>query len=134
MTMNEITELEASSGVDDPVEVLVMPCPRLEFRWHKTGDTWYSRECSYSLVLPLGELDIRHTDAEGNPTELTLEIGRTFASGGKGEPPVFDGKVDTPFRDFAHAMWDRKALGNHLPVVAVCGDAANLVDIPPEYA
>jgi hypothetical protein len=105
-----------------------IPCPRFEFKWVKTGASWISRECIYSLVIPLRELDIRHTDNPGNPTEKTLEIGRTEVNGGNGEPPMNDGMVNTPFRDGAHARWDNESLGGHLPIVAVCDDFWNLVE------
>ncbi len=104
-----------------------MPCPRLELRWIKTGDTWTERECAYSIVIPLAEHDIRREDKEGNKVrrELTVEIGRTRVTGGMGDEPIWDGKkVDTPYRDGAHALWDAEHL--HLPVYAVCGDSAML--------
>lgn len=108
--------------------MVVMPCPRLELRWVKDGDSWVARECIYSLVIPLGEFDIRSTDAEGRPRELSVEMSRTRVAGGDGSPPIYEGKVDTPFRDGAHAEWDCEALGGHLPIVAVCGDVATLVE------
>lgn len=114
--------------------LLAMPCPRLELRWVKDGDSWYARECVYSLVIPLGEFDIRSTDREDRPRELALEMGRTRVSGGDGNPPIYDGEVDTPFRDGAHAQWDCEALGGHLPIVAVCGDVATLVAKNPKCA
>ncbi len=115
-----------------PVHAVVMPCPRLEFRWIKEGESWYERECVYGLVLPLGKYDIRHTDPEDHPTEKVLEIGRTKVTGGNGQPPIYDGKVDTPFRDGAHAQWDCDALGGHIPIVAVCGDVATIVEKQPK--
>lgn len=115
---------------------VVMPCPRLEFRWFKDDEScdWRSRHCVYSLVIPLRELDIRSTDVEGNPREMSLEIGRTDVGGGNGDAPIHKGKVDTPFRDHSHAIWDREALGRHLPIVAVCGDVATLVELRPASA
>lgn len=114
---------EETAETTAPYERMVMPCPRLELRWEKSGETWYSRECVYSLVLPLGETDIRSTDVEGNPRELALEIGRTRVRGGNGERPIFeDGEIDTPYRDGAHARFDRKALGGTIPIIAVCED------------
>jgi len=112
---------------------VAMPCPRLELRWVKSGESWYERECVYSLVFPLGELDIRSTDVEGNPRERSLEISRTKVRGGNGEPPICDGEVYTPYRDGAHAFWDRDALGGHLPIVAVCEDVATLVKLRPRH-
>lgn len=107
------------------MEKMTKPCPRLEFYWVRTGKTWYNRECIYSLVLPLGGHDTRRQDENGRciRTELKLEIGSTYVSGGDGNPPIdANGLVDTPFRDGAHAKWDREAIGADLPIVAVCGD------------
>ena len=105
-----------------------IPCPRLEFRWEKVSEDWLERLCVYSLVLPLKKHDIRRTDVEGNPKELRLEIGRTKVKSGEG--PVFDGGVDVPLRDGAHAHWDNEALGGHLPVVAICEDTWSIVGDP----
>ncbi len=127
----DISQPENKSATDHAV---VMPCPRLEFRWVKESESWYERECVYSLVIPLRELDIRSTDVEGTPRELSLEIGRTRVTGGSGEAPIHEGKVDTPFRDHSHAIWDREALGNHLPIVAVCEDISTLVELRPASA
>lgn len=112
---------------------ITMPCPRLEFRWEKTGDDWTSRTVTYALVIPLQEHDIRREDEDGNKvrSELALEIGKTNCSGGNGHPPIHEGEVDTPYRDHAHAVWDREAMGGHLPIVAICGDVATIVKIKP---
>lgn len=106
-----------------------LPCPRLELRWIKTGETWSKRECVYSLVLPVDEHDIRQDQDNCANNELTIEIGRTAVTSGPGdEPPIFGGSVDTPFRDGAHSIWDQKALGNHIPRVAVCGDVFTILN------
>ena len=105
-----------------------LPVPRFEFRWSKIGESWNDRICVYSLVLPLGDFDIRRTDSLDGSTETVLEIGKTRVSGGVGEPPISDDKVHTPFRDYSHAKWDNESLGGHIPIVAVCGDAWNFVE------
>lgn len=69
-----------------------LPSPRLELKWEKIGDSWLTRECHYSLVIPLRRLDIRHTGPKGNPTETVLEIGVTRVTGGTGKP-VFNDRV-----------------------------------------
>ena len=119
---NEQTEIEAKPEVSGSrQERVVMPCPRLEIEWIKSGDDWRKRECVYSLVLPLGEYDIRR--GEEDRSELKVEIGRTIATGGKSKPPIYeDGVVETPFRDGAHSKFDAEAMGGHIPRVAVCGD------------
>jgi hypothetical protein len=110
-----------------------MPCPRFEFRWKQTGADWTNRVCEYSLVLPLREFDCRR-EREDKPDvdELYLLIGTTNCSGGKGTPPITNGEVDTPFRDHAHAYWDREALGEYIPIISVCGDAWSIVPLNPK--
>lgn len=113
-----------------PVDAVVIPCPRLEFRWVMHGISWRERECIYSLVLPLREFDIRRENEDGEAvySEKTIEIGRTEVRGYRDGPPIFeDGTVETPFRDGAHARLDNEALGGQLPIVAVCGDVWNVV-------
>lgn len=125
----ETTKPENSVEQGGRVDSVVIPCPRLEFEWIKTGETWRERECIYSLVLPLGEYDIRREDGEGNKvrSETKAELGRTRVTGGKGTPPIWDdGIVESPFRDGAHAKFDNDALGGHLPIVSVCGDAFSI--------
>jgi len=119
-------EQNESDAKVHPVDTLVMPCPRLEFRWLMAGDSWSERECVYSLVIPLREFDIRRENEDGESvfTEKFIEIGRTDVRGYRAGPPIHeDGTIDTPFRDGAHARFDNEALGGHLPIVAVCGDA-----------
>ena len=124
------------TSMSAPVHAVVMPCPRLEFRWERISEDGdfgrFNWKCVYSLVLPLGEHDIRSTDVEGNPREKALEIGVTRSNIGHGYSPVREGKVETPFRDGTHAKWDCDALGGHLPIVAVCGDVATLVEKQPK--
>jgi hypothetical protein len=109
-----------------------MPAPRLELRFV------YTVECVYSLVLGLGEYDVRRerSDDEGNELpdveEQLVQIGRTLSTGKSTKRyDVTVDKIDTPFRDGAHAKWDSKQLGG-LPIYAVVGDRAMLVDNPPE--
>lgn len=101
-----------------------LPCPRLEFQWKKFGNDWYDRECIYSLVLPLREHDIRIDTKNGKKAlnENYIEMGRTKVTGGNGSPPITGNIVDTPFREFSHAIWDCSALGGQIPIVAICED------------
>lgn len=104
-----------------------LPSPRLELEWKPISNDWEERECIYSLVIPLREHDIRRED--NNKSELKIEIGRTTVKGGR--YPVNNGKVDTPFRDGVHAMWDAKIL--NLPVWAVCDTyATNVLSLVEE--
>ena len=103
------------------------PCPRFQFKWVKVGLNWEKRICIYSLILPLKKLDVRHTDGNNNPTEQVLEISRTNVTDGNGEPPIYAGIVNTPFRDGVHAQWDNEALGGHISIIAVCENFWNIV-------
>lgn len=58
---------------------------------------------------------------------LRTALGGT-RRGGDGEPVYQDGKIDTPFRDGAHAQWDGEALG--LKVFAVYG--AQRMEVTPK--
>jgi hypothetical protein len=108
-----------------------LPCPRFEFLWEKDGNnSWRNRTCTYYLVIPLSEFDIRREDCDGNKVreELKIEVGKTTVEGGSGRAPIYeDGTVETPFRDGAHARWDKKSLGVNFPIIAVCGDIYNEV-------
>jgi hypothetical protein len=113
-----------------------MPAPRLELRWTDEGPfNCESFEatvaCVYSLVIALGEYDIRgeSADANGEPLpqkrEKAIELGRTFSTN-KAANRLKDGWIDTPYRDGAHAQWDSAQLGN-LPIYAVAAGRAFLV-------
>ncbi len=108
-----------------------LPRPRLEFRWEPITDGMHNYKCTYSLVFPLGEYDIRRGDKDEPEyrSEMSLEIGTTLSQMGSEYGPIYDGEVVTPYRDGAHAQWDRKTLGSFLPIVAICGDVATLVEI-----
>lgn len=110
---------------------LGLPTPRLQFTWLPLNDTWTAKECLYTLVLPLRKLDIRSEDENGKSVkrEFHCRIGMTTSTGGR--RPVFDERVDTPFRDGAHARWDSEVLGG-LPIYAVCEDAATRLGSPNE--
>lgn len=117
-----------------------MPAPRLEMRWvdvepkAEDGFDW-TVECVYSLVLRLGEYDIRREryDADGNELPKldtkTIEIGRTRSTNYLKR--WGQDKIDTPFRDHSHAKWDTEQLGN-LPVYAVAAGRAMLVEFKPK--
>lgn len=114
------------------IDAGTLPAPRLELRWRPNDDAEWPLYCAYSLVLPLGEYDIRRENEDGTPVrnEHAVEIGGTRSSG-RMERCIRDGHIDTPFRDGAHAKWDRAHLG-WPPVYAVAGDKAQLV-VPAGY-
>lgn len=103
-----------------------LPSPRLEFRWSKDGDTWNKRICTYSLVVPLGQYDIRRETENGKLDVFSVVLNTTNVSGGKGLPMTSE-EIDTPYRDGAHAQWDSIHLGNP-PIYAVCDGFAMLVE------
>ncbi len=98
-----------------------LPVPRLEIRW--TRENEWSWLAEYSLVYRfyLGEV-IRQ------PFSVTLQRG------GRGEPPIYEGRVDVPRRDGFHIRHDMKQL--NLPAFAVCeGKVTKLepLDTPAPY-
>ena len=95
-----------------------LPSPRLQLEWFKTGEDWNKKECIYSLVIPLRDLDIRRENKNGAAVvnEQIIQISKTTVTGGR--IPIDDGKVNPPFRDGAHAQWDSEVL--NLPVYAIC--------------
>lgn len=104
-----------------PTEKYELPAPRLQFTWFpmtKDKSRWV---CLYTLVLPLGEHDIRREDRNYKKvrSELFVKIGMTGSEGVAGRSMVRSGEVESPFRDGAHALWDSTALGG-LPIYAVC--------------
>lgn len=102
-----------------------LPCPRLELRWTKSGESWVDRVCTYSLVFPLRAYDRRaNTDDSASTveTEAFLEISTTKVSGGRDGEPATD---DEPFRDGIHAQWDAAAL--NLPIVIIVGDKHQII-------
>ncbi len=108
-----------------------LPCPRIEFEWVPSEQGWGTRWCMYWLVLELKETDIRAEDDEGKMgvfRERYIPMGETKVTGGD-KRPVWNGKVETPFRDGAHAHWDSLALGlPNLPVYARCEDDVSLIE------
>lgn len=118
-----------------------MPAPRLELRWTEDGapfktsnDSFYTYTvaCIYSLVIALGEHDIRgESDGpDGEPLpqkrEKAIELGRTFSTNAAAHR-LKDGWIDTPYRDGARAQWDSAQLGG-LPIYAVAAGRAFLVE------
>lgn len=133
----------ALAGVKEEPKLIAefeMPAPRLELRWTDEGapftngtDNFYTYTvvCIYSLVIALGEHDIRgESEGErGEPLpqrrEKAIELGRTFSTN-SAINRLKDGWIDTPYRDGAHARWDSEQLGG-LPIYAVAGGKAFLV-------
>lgn len=95
-----------------------LPAPRIQFRWargHEKATDFMPWHCTYELVIPLQETDIRRGDDEPKRDELVVTLGGgTLSSSGSCFPP---------FRDGAHAHWDMDALGVVLPVLVHDGAA-----------
>jgi hypothetical protein len=79
----------------------------LELRWERKAEDGYDWFCHYELIVPR---------LKGGTVRTAL--GGTRRGGDR--EPLWDGKVDTPFRDGAHAQWDAETLG--LKAWAVYGE------------
>lgn len=108
-----------------------LPCPRIEFEWVPSEQGWATKWCMYWLVLELGHSDIRAEGGDGKLgvfREWYIPMGETQSTGSD-RRPVSNGRVDTPFRDGAHAHWDRLALGlPDLPTYARCEEDVTLIE------
>jgi hypothetical protein len=109
-----------------------LPCPRLEFEWVPSEQQgWATKWCMYWLVLELCHADIRAEGEDGKlgvVRERYIPMGETQSTGGD-KRPVWNGKVDTPFRDGARAHWDRIALGlPDMPTYARCEEDVTLIE------
>lgn len=100
-----------------------LPAPRLELRWTSKG---HQHVCTYSIVIPLRDGDIRREDENGIvvSNEQTVAIMRTTRHGG-GSPRQGD-EIEVPFRDCQHAEWDAQAL--KLPAYVVCDGQAQRLE------
>lgn len=97
-----------------------MPCPRLQLTWFKVGDSWYHKRCTYTIVLPLQEHDIRRDFFDVKlGREYHALLSSTEVTGGRDIPPDAG---ETPWRDGMHAQWDSFTL--KLPAYAVCENHA----------
>lgn len=101
-----------------------LPCPRLQLRWEvvppeKVKGGW-DLACYYELVIPPGcESDLR---LKKGATELVINMhGRGPGTRSSTGPPGRWNRDHLPFREGAHAFWDRAHLGN-LPVYVIDPD------------
>lgn len=99
--------------------------PRIEFE-HVPDPDWEFSKCFYWLVIPLQESDIRREKGGKKPyKEWYIPVGQTRTQSSRAEPPIYAGSVSTPFRDGAHAHFDREALGlPNLPIWATAAGVA----------
>lgn len=109
-----------------------LPAPRMQLRWEADPEDpssgWL---CHYEMVLRLEAVDIRGEVYRGSRllkkrrTELAVPIKEPTLRLSANEPcKTPDGKerfCDTPYRDFAHARWDAKQLGD-LPIFVIAPD------------
>lgn len=92
-----------------------LPVPRLELYWDRIND--YERRCDYLLVHKHFLDDI-----------VATPLGQTIVRGGSDS--FFRGdKLDTPFRDGAHAYHDAEHLGLSLYVTTCHGDVDALTGL-----
>lgn len=86
-----------------------LPCPRIEFEHVPSEEGWGTRWCMYWLVLELKEADIRAENNDGKMgvfRERYIPMGESCTTTGSTKRPVWEGKVETPFRNGAHAHWE----------------------------
>jgi len=81
-----------------------LPVPRLEIRWRRGDWSWLA---TYALVY-------RHLLGY----VVVQPLGITKSNGGPPGPPIYSGKVDTPYRDGAHIRHEMQTL--NLPGYAIC--------------
>jgi len=95
-----------------------LPLPRLQLTWTKKPENAWT--CSYDLLLPVGQGDVRNEAKAGKPGYTTANISATEIEDWDG-PIDETGRLTTPFRDGAHAAWDAHRLG--FPAFVVFGRA-----------
>lgn len=76
-----------------------LPVPRLEIRAKTMSGNWGNFEWIYCLVYKhlLGHI-------------VKVPLGKTTTQSGRELPPIFDGRIEGPFRDGAHLMHDSETL------------------------
>lgn len=108
-----------------------LPAPRIQFEHIPSTEGWSPSWCAYWLVLPLNEFDIRREEDDNKPyDEWFIPMGETKSTG-RSQAPVYNGVVDTPFRNGAHARFDRESLGVKLPIYATCETFSTLIEEKP---
>lgn len=102
-----------------------LPVPRLQIRIVPLDKSWESREAVYELVYRhfLGRAGIGHG---GDPDLIAIPLSVTRISGGNGEPPIYDGKIDLPFRDGTHIIADAGHL--KLPMFVLCNGVVQPIE------
>lgn len=110
----EAEEIEPQDELAPRWSELGLPLPRLQLTWEKLPepDKWV---CKYEMLMPLPKGDIRNERKWGF---LAASLGGTKVGSSQG--PVKLGKLDTPFRDGAHILWD--AIHLAMPAFVVYGD------------
>jgi hypothetical protein len=84
-----------------------LPVPRLEMRWVQESEDGYMQRWDYALVY-------RHTLDH----LVVVPLGQTRTQGGRGEPPIYGERLQTPFRDGVHICRDTEHLG--IPAFGIC--------------
>lgn len=110
-----------------------LPAPRIQFEHVPSVDGWGVSWCIYWMVLPLRPHDIRREGEDGVAVydEWFVPMGQTMKRGAS-QPPVHNGKVQTPFRDGAHARFDMETLGVVIPIYATCQGVNTLIENPKQ--
>lgn len=105
---------------------LGMPLPRLQLTWEKLDKPvdGYNWVCKYEMLMPLTKYDIRNEPNYWGFYAASLGGTRSDREG----PPDRWGKLEAPFRDGAHALWDAIHLG--MPAFVVYGDKYRRIASP----
>lgn len=103
------------------------------YRDEKSEDGYFNMVVDYELVIPLRTMDGRNNKEDGSVNDAPgwnrILLGQTRVGGAS---PIRDGKVGTPFRDGAHALWDSMAL-NGLEIWSRYGEVRTLVKAAGEF-
>ena len=108
----------------------LLPCPRLELRWHRQDNPEWQWIVDYNLVILLEPYDVRHTKkAEylGKTAEKQIRLGRTKV--GTERDPLRCNDLETPFRDGVHIR--RDAFQLRVPLYVVWDDKAQALSPLP---
>ena len=90
-----------------------LPLPRMEMRFSRRAEDWYTYQWVYGLVY-------RHFTQDGTDKVAFIPFGATKGEGGgdEFEDQLQNGLLPTPFRDSLHLKLEAKML--NLPAFVVC--------------
>ncbi len=92
-----------------------LPVPRLEMLYESENDNWFDFKVKHRLVY---RHFLGHCEA--------IPLGETKSGGSRGDPPIYNDKIELPFRDGAHIAHNAAAMG--FPAFAVLGDRVEKIE------